>query len=182
MFQTLTKIAEKRLVGKLTDFGFSHLDASSNGFQLGGSPPWQAPECISGKYFKIETAKRTDIYSFGLLVWRMMLNGDPFESMSNIEGETEKERRSRRNDTIARLKGEDKLADHVCTSLQTSNDLDDQQLEMLYRVIRSTLPKDPGQRELNMGRLIRLLSPDFWYQSRLAYHALAKSRATLNFG
>lgn len=153
-------------VCKLTDFGFSHLDASSNGFPLGGSPPWQAPECISGKYFRIESAKRTDIYSFGLLIWRIMLDGDPFNLISYSDPGTEKERRELRNSAIALLKNEDKLVDHVCESLRISSNLKDEQLEMLERVIRSTLMKDPQRRELDMGRLIRLLSPDFWYQSR----------------
>ena len=151
---------------KLTDFGFSHLDASTHGFALGGSPPWQAPELMTEKFFKVETAKRTDIYSFGLLVWRLMLDGDPFEPLDTYKGETEKERRSRRNEALAALKHEDKLIDHVCGSLKRSGVLNEQQLATVLRVIRSTLSRDPSQRELDLARLIRLLSPDFWYKSR----------------
>ncbi|KAG7006613.1 hypothetical protein G7Y79_00013g033850 [Physcia stellaris] len=161
----LSDSQERHLVCKLTDFGYSHLDASSNGFPLGGSPPWNAPECFSGTYFKIETAKRTDIYSFGLLVWRLMLDGDPFASMK-FEGDTEKEQRARRNEFVTTLKNNDKLAEHVCQSLEMSVSLTEQQLSILRRVIRCTLTKDPSQRELDMARLIRLLSPDFWYHSR----------------
>ena len=156
----------KHMTCKLTDFGFSHLDASSRGFPLGGSPPWQAPELMTEKFFKIETAKRTDVYSFGLLVWRLMLDGDPFEPLDSFEGETEKERRSRRNEALASLKNEDKLTDHVCKSLASSNTLNEQQLAVVLRVIRSTLSRDPSQRELDLARLIRLLSPDYWYKSR----------------
>ena len=151
---------------KLTDFGFSHLDASSHGFALGGSPPWQAPELMTEKFFKIETAKRTDIYSFGLLVWRLMLDGDPFEPLDTYNGETENERRSRRNETLAALKHEDRLVDHVCDSLKRSGILSEQQSATVLRVIRSTLSKDPAQRELDLARLIRLLSSDFWYKTR----------------
>ena len=156
---------ERHLVCKLTDFGYSHLDASSNGFPLGGSPPWNAPECLSGTYFRIETAKRTDVYSFGLLVWRLMLDGDPFASMT-FEGDTEKEQRARRNEFVTTLKNNDKLVEHVCQSLEMSASLTEQQLAMITRVIRCTLTKDPSQRELDMARLIRLLSADFWYHSR----------------
>lgn len=156
---------EWRLICKLTDFGYSHLDASSNEFPLGGSPPWNAPECFSGTYFRIETAKRTDVYSFGLLVWRLMLDGDPFASMK-FEGDTEKEQRARRNEFVTVLKNDDKLADHVCQSLETSASLTEQQLAMITRVIRCTLTKNPSNRELDMARLIRLLSADFWYRSR----------------
>ena len=161
----LSNSQERQLVCKLTDFGYSHLDASSNGFSLGGSPPWNAPECFSGTYFKIETAKRTDVYSFGLLVWRLMLDGDPFASMK-FEGDTEKDQRAHRNEFVTALKNNDKLAEHVCQSLENSASLTEQQLAMITRVIRCTLTKDPSQRELDMARLIRLLSPDFWYHSR----------------
>ena len=94
---------------------------------------------MSGKYFKIESAKRTDIYSFGLLVWRLMLDGDPFEPLETFAGETEKEKRAGRNGYLASLKREDKLMDHVCESLKSSGVLKEQQLITVYRIIRSTL-------------------------------------------
>ena len=67
---------------------------------LGGSRPWQAPEFSRTAYFKIEEAKRTDVYSFGMLLWRVFLDGDPFESLGDIEGKTPKEKRQSRNDAI----------------------------------------------------------------------------------
>lgn len=133
---------------------------------MGGSPPWQAPELMSGRYFQIESAKRTDIYSFGLLVWRLMLDGDPFEPLDSFEGETEKEKRARRNEGLALLKSEDQLTEHVCESLKSSGVLNEQQMAIIVRVIRKTLARDPSQRELTMANLIRLLDPNFWYQSR----------------
>ena len=154
------------LICKVIDFGFSHLDALSGDFHLGGSPPWQAPELMAGEYLKIESAKRTDVYSFGLLVWRLMLDGDPFQPLENFEGETEKDKRTRRNEDLALLKREDRLSEHVCESLRSSGILNEQQLSTVIRVIRKTLAKDPLQRELSMTNLIRLLDPKFWYQSR----------------
>lgn len=121
---------------------------------------------MSGRYFQIESAKRTDIYSFGLLVWRLMLDGDPFEPLDSFEGETEKEKRARRNEGLALLKSEDQLTEHVCESLKSSGVLNEQQMAIIVRVIRKTLARDPSQRELTMANLIRLLDPNFWYQSR----------------
>lgn len=98
-----------------------------------------------------------------------MLDGDPFKLLSYPDAGTEKEKRKLRNHAVALLKNEDKLVDHVCESLRVSTYLKEEQLEMLDRVIRSTLTKDPQRRELDIGRPIRLLSPVFWYQSRYAF-------------
>ena len=64
---------------KLTDFGVSN--HPSGKVVLGGSRPWQAPECllVRGELFELEDARRTDVYSFGMLVWRVVVDGDPFK-------------------------------------------------------------------------------------------------------
>ena len=95
-----------------------------------------------------------------------MLNGDPFEPLENFEGETEREKRFRRNEGLAILKDEDKLIEHVCNSLESSRSLNEYQLNIVTRVIRRTLAKNPLQREISMAELIRLLSPQFWYKTR----------------
>ena len=137
------------------------------GFPLGGSPPWQAPELTAGKYFRLENAKRTDIYSFGLLVWRLMLDGNPFQPLEeSLDEGSEQERRTRRNEEIASLKHQDKLTDHVCATLASSGVLSEDQLSTVVRVIRKTLVKDPSQRELSIPNIIRLLDPKFWYKTR----------------
>ena len=133
---------------------------------LGGSRPWQAPEFSRTAYFKIEEAKRTDVYSFGMLLWRVFLDGDPFKSLGNIDGETPKEKRQSRNDAIAALKEADQLVQHVCASLALSENFTRPQLEMLCEVVGITLMKDPSRRELDMARVIRLLSPRNWYEAR----------------
>ena len=136
------------------------------GLMLGGSRPWQAPEFSRTAYFKIEEAKRTDVYSFGMLLWRVFLDGDPFKSLGDIEGKTPKEKRQSRNDAVAALKEADHLVQHVCASLALSESFTRSQLEMLCEVIGVTLMKDPNRRELDMARMIRLLSPKNWYEAR----------------
>ncbi|KAL9129225.1 MAG: hypothetical protein Q9217_002266 [Psora testacea] len=163
------------LYSKLTDFGVSRLPSGE--LVLGGSRPWQAPECFRGAYLKIEEAKRTDIYSFGMLLWRVCLDGDPFKSLGEFEGETAKERRQKRNDAITKLKDEDRLVQHVCNSLALSERFSRSQLEMLCEVISITLLKEAGRRELDIRRIIRLLTPDNWFQAR---HPVPPSRLPLN--
>lgn len=133
---------------------------------LGGSRPWQAPEFSRTAYFKIEEAKRTDVYSFGMLLWRVFLDGDPFKSLGDIEGKTPKEKRQSRNDAVAALKDGDSLVHHVCTSLALSENFTRPQLDMLCEVTGITLAKDPHHRELDMARIIRLLTPNNWYEAR----------------
>ena len=156
--------SDLKLVGKLTDFGVLRLE--DGGLMLGGSRPWQAPEFSRTAYFKIEDAKRTDVYSFGMLLWRVFLDGDPFKSLGDTEGKTPREKRQSRNDAIAALKEEDHLVQHVCASLAISENFTRPQLEMLCEVIGITLVKDPSHRELDMARIIRLLSPMNWYEAR----------------
>ena len=144
---------------------------------LGGSRPWQAPECHRGAYLKIEEAKRTDMYSFGMLLWRVCLDGDPFESLGDFEGDTPRERRQKRNDAITKKKDEDRLVQHVCTSLALSEKFSRPQLEMLCEVINVTLLKDSSRRELDMTRIIRLLTPDNWFAAR---HPVAPARMPID--
>ncbi|KAL8655378.1 MAG: hypothetical protein Q9210_000912 [Variospora velana] len=152
---------------KLTDFGVSrHPDG---GVSLGGSRPWQAPECSRGAYFHIEAAKRTDIYSFGMLLWRVMFDGDPFkklEGSSTFEAKNDKERRDKRNEAVTALKKDDRLVHHVYETLAVSEKFDRSQIEMLSEVMSMTLALDPSRRELDLKRIIKLLSPNFWFESR----------------
>lgn len=52
---------------KLADFGFSAF-ASSKNLTLGGTVPWMAPEVQSQRSHTLSQAKKTDMFSFGLLV------------------------------------------------------------------------------------------------------------------
>lgn len=132
----------------------------------------------------MEDAKRTDVYSFGMLLWRLFLDGDPFSMLeeSNLisysEDETPKQRRMKRNDTVARLKEENGLVKHVCDSLALSGKFTRIQLEMLCEVVSITLVNDPSQRERSFARIIQLLTEDQWFEPR---HPVQPSRMPLQF-
>jgi serine/threonine protein kinase len=78
---------KRGIIGKLGDFGFSvstftYPDTDDPGDQKlpGGTPPWNAPEY--GKKIPADMLKFTDIYSYGLLVWRTMIDGEsPFDDV-----------------------------------------------------------------------------------------------------
>ncbi|KAL9089811.1 MAG: hypothetical protein Q9165_005605 [Trypethelium subeluteriae] len=73
--------AQGELRAKVADFGCAiHISRENKIVQLPGrSPPWDAPE--SQEDIPSHLLKQVDIYGWGLLVWRVMLNGrTPFDS------------------------------------------------------------------------------------------------------
>ena len=71
---------ERKVIAKLSDFGCSLVD-NDNEYEgeggrvlLGGTPMWAAPEIMHGPV-PWELATLTDVYSFGLLVWRLCIDG-----------------------------------------------------------------------------------------------------------
>ena len=73
-------IDEKRShIAKVADFGFSIVEAASNtAVYVGGTRPWKAPEANAP--VPRMNLKATDIYSFGLLIWRVANDGEsPFD-------------------------------------------------------------------------------------------------------
>ena len=175
---------ETNLYCKLTDFGVLRHPDGQNGVLLGGSRPWQAPECSRGHFFEVEDAKRTDVYSFGMLLWRVFLDGDPFSLLDEsglvqyLPYDSPKQRRLKRNDAVARLKDEDGLVKHVCDSLSLSEKFSRGQLEMLCEIVALTLIDDASRRELDMARIIKLLTPDQWFTPR---YTVPPSRMPLQF-
>ncbi|KAJ6579092.1 serine/threonine protein kinase [Mycena vulgaris] len=73
------KDAEVAYTAKLADFGGSAMDIQdgTDGFLPSWTPPFNAPEARLG--LDAAGLKATDVYSFGLMAWRVMLDGkDPF--------------------------------------------------------------------------------------------------------
>ena len=72
------------IVPKLSDFGFSLvLPKTQMNEQVVGTPRWNAPELLAEEASSLrenpERLPLLDIYSYGLLVWRVLKNGlDPF--------------------------------------------------------------------------------------------------------
>jgi len=83
---------QKKYVAKLGDFGFSIVgEASAPRVNIGGTMPWRAPE--SHVPVARECLAKTDVYSYGLTIWRLAMDGsNPFsvlhESASTASGST----------------------------------------------------------------------------------------------
>ena len=70
-----------RVVAKLSDFGGALLDSEAIGSIRMATSPWNSPE------WRVERPRqrllKSDVYSLGLLIWRIALNGsNPFEDES----------------------------------------------------------------------------------------------------
>jgi serine/threonine protein kinase len=80
------KRSDGSVVAKLADFGCAIVEAEEGTQLPGGTPPWNAPEWREN--IEPSLMHKTDIYSLGLLIWRLTINGkNPFENdePQNIE-------------------------------------------------------------------------------------------------
>jgi serine/threonine protein kinase len=75
--------SEDAIVAKVADFGFATV-ASSNNIGIAITPPWAAPEVGNrDNGYNLEQAKKTDIYSFGMLcLW--VLFKERLEEKANL--------------------------------------------------------------------------------------------------
>ncbi|OJI99659.1 hypothetical protein ASPVEDRAFT_26445 [Aspergillus versicolor CBS 583.65] len=79
-------------IAKLADFGFSIVEKSVDEMVcIGGTWPWKAPE--ANRAIQRDQLKYTDVYSFGLMVWRVACDGlCPFEFISAEDSPASRDR------------------------------------------------------------------------------------------
>jgi serine/threonine protein kinase len=65
-----------RDVVKITDFGLSRLHYHTTRMAMGGTIAWMAPEAIRCTF-----SKGGDVWSFGVVVWEMITQKQPFEGI-----------------------------------------------------------------------------------------------------
>ncbi|KAH0543149.1 hypothetical protein FGG08_002494 [Glutinoglossum americanum] len=147
---------------KLSDFGCSVLE-NDHGTNLPGcSPPWGAPEWH--KNFAPSQLHVTDLYSLGLLIWSLALNGEnPFEGQEAGEIEARKLSDSVLEDAIQSI--EQQYDTRIL--LRGSIDDDDRFFAYLYgvamprRALQNTLRLDPKKR--NLQKVLESLSQGHYY-------------------
>ena len=83
----LIKMSEPVIV-KITDFGLSMMkndaetSSSSKMVQNVGTPRYSAPEVLRGDLLKADDMKKADMYSYGLLVFEIFSEEEPFSDMN----------------------------------------------------------------------------------------------------
>jgi serine/threonine protein kinase len=139
-------------VARLSDFGLSLInpDAASDQHQLpGGTFLWRAPEY--NRSLSIQGLQQTDIYSFGLTAWRVLVNNPnpysliPPAALSLQTG-------APLSETVNRAKAHPAFTQLVLQTLEMGG------VPQMYalRIIEATFGKDPASRDLS--RVISVLA------------------------
>ena len=125
----------RKTIVKVTDFGYSTLTVGGSGMVLlPKSSPWNAPEHHFGE-FEAYAAKKTDVYSFGVLcLWVMF-------------GPT----------LLERLKDGDRAECIANQHVESMPSLDVEYRICLREIFSLTLPHNPGKRTCDLARVIGLL-------------------------
>ncbi|KAI0377039.1 hypothetical protein F5Y04DRAFT_193003 [Hypomontagnella monticulosa] len=135
---------------KLCDFGSSILLSGAQETADNPKPyrlksitiPWNAPEV--GNPLSAIDAIKTDIYSFGYVFARIMLDGhDVFDSEFNAAG-TKEPRRDMQ--TIEWMVAEDEVYNHVISRIESLNQYNTEQLIAIRNILSSTLRTKPSSR------------------------------------
>ena len=148
---------------KVTDFGYSTLTAGGSGtVSLPKSRPWNAPEHHSGE-FKAHEAKKTDVYSFGMLcLWVLFgnrLSDVPQTTADGATGLISFDAPFFGGLTfLERLKDEGGLEYIANRIVESMPGMNVEYRIRLKEIFGLTLPHNPGNRTCDLARVIGLLS------------------------
>ncbi|KAK5454372.1 hypothetical protein LTS15_006372 [Exophiala xenobiotica] len=145
---------------KITDFGYSSLGSSeSDEVKLPLSRPWEAPE-YHDRWFQLKAAKKTDVYSFGLLaLWllfrdeTLVLDNGMDIKVSEAFGDTEDFAMAR----LQRSKRDGTLLDATLKLTARKADLTDRQRLVIDRLFSLSLERTPHKRAADMQPFVELL-------------------------
>ena len=140
------------------DFGYSSFESL---VKIPRSLPWEAPEWHP-RSFGRETAKKMDIYSFGLLCLWLLFPADDLHSpgLPNINLDLAFSSTSEDNVMMRKfqdLKTSGKLLESVLELLWRKDGIPEDTRSVLEQLFRLSLPKDPAKRATKMDTFMDLL-------------------------
>ena len=151
---------------KVADFGYSTLTVGESGkVSLPKSRPWNDPEYHFGE-FEVQEAKRTDVYSFGMLcLWFLFENhlsnipqttADGTEELISFDAPL---LQCGRPTLLELLKDEGRVGDIANNLVESMPGFLNVEYQIRLKEIFSlTLPLNPAKRTCNLARVISLLS------------------------
>lgn len=138
-----------QITPRIADLRLSVIGADSDERRLPQSPPWTAPEYHS-RHWKIERARKMDVFSFGLVCFWILSWDRIFHRLSEEEEVNE----------IERLKGPDNDMMHLMkevNALVNEMELEKASKDKLREFFHRTLAKDPEERAGSAAELFPLL-------------------------
>ncbi|RDA93538.1 hypothetical protein CP533_3972 [Ophiocordyceps camponoti-saundersi (nom. inval.)] len=147
--------AGQPFTAKVADFGGSVMDvvdgSGSHSIPM-NTFPYEAPEI--GKKLSVDGVKKTDAFSYGMLIWRCMLDcHDVLAAINFIVPLGRPSQQDREN--LNKLKTSDQLLEMAIASLSkhcTTRDLPQESLGLIITSLIFTLRGDPSQRALDRAQ------------------------------
>lgn len=126
---------QRKFIAKLSDFGCAILDVDSESSIPSGiayTKPWNAPEYK--KHLTGMDVMKTDTYSFGMMVWRVVMDNDPF---CDIDLPLD---RFERLEQLETLKTSNQILSLACSSVIKC--CEPKESNKIIRVLKATLELD----------------------------------------
>ncbi|KAK1833964.1 hypothetical protein QBC39DRAFT_344806 [Podospora conica] len=141
---------DDKMVPTISDLGGSIMGADADEHRLPFSYGWMAPEWHE-RFFQLQSARRMDVFSFGLVVYWILAWDAKFSAMSALE-EADEMARLRNPDTC----GGD-LARRGALGLLQDLEMSNEQRSDLTEFFEKSLAADPQMRAPNAQHLLPLL-------------------------
>jgi serine/threonine protein kinase len=159
------KDATGKITVKVTDFGYSTLATDKEGTVfLPMSRPWTAPE-HHFRGFEPSAAKKTDVYSFGMLcLWVLLGSVDRGQNSAECNEFVPFDASTGQRTFLERLKDEhtvERMANQLMESVPLVG-LNGKHRIHLKEFFSLTVPLNPEKRTSNLRKLVRLLSQERW--------------------
>jgi hypothetical protein len=116
--------------------------------------PWQAPEHSEDRFFQMCAARRMDVYSFGMLVFRTFLSDELSASIGKFGACDDPGEHLQLLEHFDSLKASARLLDKILRALQSSKAINESCKEDLGRIFKLTLQHEPQLRAANFKSLI----------------------------
>ena len=159
----------RKITAKVADFGYCTLTMGESGkVSLPKPRLWIAPEHHFGEFKTLE-AKKTDVYSFGMLCLWFLFGSRLSDILQTMEYGTAElipfyAPLAGRPTFLELLKYEDRVED-IVNNVGSMPDLNEYRI-LLKNIFSLTLPLGPGKRTCDLARVIGLLSLKNWVSLR----------------
>lgn len=153
IFTNKVKTTGQPYTAKISDFGGSIMDMTKQGSHLLQMTTWpySAPEI--SKSLTEEGIKKTDVYSFGLFIWRTVIDCGNILQALDLSGE----KTPQAEKTVSVLKGSDSFLLGAKRSLNdylASKGLHKDAMTMILQALEYTIQHDPTNRDLTRTQCV----------------------------